>query len=161
MEEYESNGNVSLKRPKYDTEFSRLNDLVFKWFTEATARLINVSGPMIQEKAKKFAGELGLNDFKGSNGWLESFLKLNNIVFKTQSGERGEVKLDTVDKRKAKIASVCQGYEPKDIFNMDESGLFYRDSTKSTFFKKGETCAGGKRSKQRITVAVCASMTVK
>jgi len=82
---------------------------------------------MIQEKGKKFAGELGLQDFKGSNGWLGSLLRHNYIVFRTQSGERDEVKLDTV----------CQGYEPKDIFNMDESGIFFKDSTKSTFLKKG------------------------
>ena len=38
---------------------------------------------------------------------------------------------------KAKMSTVCQGYEPKDIFNMDESGIFFKDSTKSTFLKKG------------------------
>ncbi|XP_052799045.1 uncharacterized protein LOC128230642 [Mya arenaria] len=43
---------------------------------------------------------------------------------------------------------------------MDESGLFYRESSRSTFYMKGEDCAGGKRAKERITVALCASMTV-
>ncbi|XP_052809461.1 tigger transposable element-derived protein 4-like [Mya arenaria] len=42
---------------------------------------------------------------------------------------------------------------------MDESGLFYRESSRSTFYTKGEDCAGGKRAKERITVALCASMT--
>ncbi|KAH3725723.1 hypothetical protein DPMN_051572 [Dreissena polymorpha] len=71
MEEYESNKNVSSKRPKFDTKYSGLNDL---GFLSGSSRLrlgmLFFSGPMIQEKAKKFAGELGLNDFKGSNGWL-------------------------------------------------------------------------------------------
>ena len=69
------------------------------------------------------------------------------------------MKLDTFNQWKDKISTVCQGYEPKDIFNMDECGLFYRDSTKSTFFKKGDSCAGGKRSNQRIMIAVYAFMT--
>lgn len=42
---------------------------------------------------------------------------------------------------------------------MDETGLFFRDTTNKTFRVKGSDCAGGKRSKERITVALCASMT--
>ena len=38
-QEYESNGMVRLKRPKFDTVYSGLNDLAFKWFTESTACL--------------------------------------------------------------------------------------------------------------------------
>ncbi|XP_053390017.1 tigger transposable element-derived protein 4-like [Mercenaria mercenaria] len=161
MEEYESNGNLSLKRLKRDTEYSDINSLVYRWFLDATARLFPVSGPLIQEKARTFAQDLGFVDFKASNGWLESFLKRNNIVFKTQSGQHGEVKRDTVSQWKESIPSACESYAPENIFRMDETGLFYKDSTKSTFFKKGDTCAGGKRSKQRITVALCASMTGK
>jgi hypothetical protein len=53
------------------------------------------------------------------------------------------------------------GYKPEDIFNMDETGLyiFFRDTNTYTFHKKGDDCAGSKRSKERLTVALCASMT--
>lgn len=59
---------------------------------------------------------------------------------------------------KEKIPFVWEVYSLEDIFNMDESGLFVKDSTKSTYFQAGETCAGGKWPKQRIIVAFCASM---
>ncbi|XP_052791892.1 tigger transposable element-derived protein 4-like [Mya arenaria] len=136
-----------------------LNELVYKWFMDACARLVTVSGPLIQTKAKKYAEELGLTEFKASNGWLESFLTRHNIVFKKQGGERGEVNPTTVAKWLDQIPSLCEGYSPEDIFNMDETGLFYRESSRSTFYTKGEDCAGGKRAKERITVALCASMT--
>ena len=38
-QEYESNGMVRLKCPKFHTVYSGLNDLAFKWFTESTACL--------------------------------------------------------------------------------------------------------------------------
>ena len=129
--------------------------VVFRCYLASSER----SGPLLKEKALKFTSDLGLNDFKGSNGWLDAFLKRNNIVMKVQSGERGAVDLNIVQNWKSKLSESCDGYAPSDIFNMDETGLFYRDTMKNTFFKKGETCIGGKRSKERITVGLCASMT--
>lgn len=41
---------------------------------------------------------------------------------------------------------------------MDETGLFFRETTRKTLFVKGDDCTGGKKSKDRITVALCASM---
>lgn len=40
------------------------------------------------------------------------------------SGERGDVNTDTVNDWKEKLKLICKGYEPKNIFNMDETGLF-------------------------------------
>ena len=42
---------------------------------------------------------------------------------------------------------------------MDETGVFFKDTTRKTFHIKGEDCPGGKRSKERITAAFCASLT--
>ncbi|XP_052255184.1 tigger transposable element-derived protein 4-like [Dreissena polymorpha] len=159
IEEYEGDGNLQTKRPRKATEYDDLNDLVHKWFLDATGRHVNISGPLLKERALKFAAELGLASFKASNGWLDSFLRRHNIVFKTRTGERAEVDPVVVDDWKKRLPTICEGYQPCDIYNMDETGLFYKQSTSATFFKKGETCAGGKMAKERITVGLCASVT--
>ena len=61
-----------------------------------------------------------------SNGWLSSFVNRHNIVFCKMSGERGDVDDAVVSDWLTKLPSICEGYEPKDIFKMDETGLFYR-----------------------------------
>jgi hypothetical protein len=50
------------------------------------------------------------------------------------------------------------GYEPKDIWNADETGLFWRLQPNESMRFKGETCCGGKLSKERITKLLCANM---
>jgi hypothetical protein len=54
------------------------------------------------------------------------------------SGERGDVNQKTVTDWKSKIPNLCEGYDHGDIFNMDETGLFYKDTTKNTFHLKGQ-----------------------
>ena len=51
-----------------------------------------------------------------------------------------------------------KGYEPRDIYNMDETGLFYRTLPDRTLSIKGDECKGGKKSKDRITVSLCVNM---
>jgi hypothetical protein len=52
-----------------------------------------------------------------------------------------------------------QGYSEEDIYNADETGVFYNTTPDSTFKFKGEKCEGGKMSKNRITVLMCVNMT--
>ena len=73
-----------------------INQLCWDWFQEATSRRINISGPLIQEQALKFTKDLEVDQFKASNGWLQSFLKRHNIVFRTMSGESGDVNITIV-----------------------------------------------------------------
>ena len=53
---------------------------------------------------------------------------------------------------------LCSGYDPKDIYNMDETGLFFRATTKHSYQFRGSDCSGGKHSKDRLTVALCANL---
>ena len=75
LDEYENNCNRDKKRPRRATDYDEINDLCYKWFLDASSRHINVSGPLLKEKALKFASELGVETFKASNGRLDSFLK--------------------------------------------------------------------------------------
>jgi hypothetical protein len=48
-----------------------------------------------------------------------------------------------------------EGYEPRDVYNADEMGLFFNVLPDRTLAYKGETCHGGKHSKDRVTVLLC------
>lgn len=52
-----------------------------------------------------------------------------------------------------------KGYKDEEIFNADETGLFFRITPDKTMKFKGEKCVGGKLSKERLTVLVASNMT--
>ena len=55
--------------------------------------------------------------------------------------------------------AIAVKYAKKNVFNMDETGLFYCLMTDKTLSFKGEKCSGGKLSKERLAVALCANMS--
>lgn len=74
----------------------------------------------------KLAEKMNINDFKASNGWLEKFKKRHDIVWKQVSGEANDVNQETVVEWKQKISRLIAGYKAKDVYNADETGLFFR-----------------------------------
>ena len=52
-----------------------------------------------------------------------------------------------------RIRELCKGYDQKDIWNMDESGCFFKALPSKGLTRKGKKTKKGKKSKQRITVA--------
>jgi hypothetical protein len=58
-----------------------IDERVYKWFTNARCRNIPVSSPILQTKALQVAANIGLNNFRASNGWLEAFRKRHCIQF--------------------------------------------------------------------------------
>jgi hypothetical protein len=51
-------------------------------------------------------------------------------------------------------------YEPRDVYNADEMGLFFNVLPDRTLVCKGESCHGGKHSKDRLTVLLCVKSDV-
>lgn len=88
MDEYENNSPMCKKRlTMKKTGNEEINRLVYEFFSNCSGRHINITGPMIQEKALQIAQELGVENFKASNGWLESFKKRHNIHATKMSGK--------------------------------------------------------------------------
>ena len=105
------------------------------------------------EKAKEIAEKLGKPEFKGSRGWLDKWKKRYNVKQLRICGESGDVQGATVESWKERLPEIVQGYEKEDIWNMDETGVFWRALPDSGFGQKSSSCKGGKKSKQRITIA--------
>ena len=56
------------------------------------------------------------------------------------------------------LSREIQGYAARDIFNADETGLFYRALQSGTLLFEGNKPAGGKVPKERLTALVSVNM---
>ena len=57
-----------------------------------------------------------------------------------------------------KLPDLLEGYEPRNIYNADEFGIFFKMLPKKSLYYKGKRCKGGKLSKLRITGYLCTKM---
>ena len=136
-----------------------VEEALIKWFRDVRGKNLPVSGPLLKEKADMFAKSLGHADFKASNGWLARFKERNNIRQLRVCGESAGVDDERVGEwRTETLPTIIQDYDPRDIFNADETGLFYRMAPDKTLAFTGEECHGTKQNKDRLTVMLCANM---
>ena len=157
--EWISNKNENEKWTKRQkTETRTTDDEVMDWFTKLREKNMPISGSMIQEKSRDVAKKHGVSECHGSNGWLEKFRKRHNISYKAVCGEAAAVDKEAVEAWKAKLPGIIAKYESRDIFNADETGLFFRVLPNKTMAFKDEICTGGKISKERLTVLLCCNM---
>jgi len=152
--QWENCANGKIKRELKKTLNEDVNEIVWEWFVSVRAKNHRVLDPMVEEYAKKIAQKLGKTEFKASNGWLESFRKRHKIVFNELCGESSDVNSETIEEWVAKLPSIIQGYEPENIANSDETGLFFRTLLNKSLCLYGEKCSGGKLCKERLTVFV-------
>jgi len=66
-----------------------------------------------------------------------------------------EVSVESTDAWLESLQSLSGGYEQHDVHNADETGLFFNVLPDRTLAYKGESCHGGKHSKDRLTVLLC------
>ncbi|XP_033749246.1 tigger transposable element-derived protein 6-like [Pecten maximus] len=155
--QFKENCESKKKRFPSSSKYGELNEAVFKWFSQARAKNIPLSGLIVHEKALQFSKELNLEEFKASNGWLESWKNRYSIGYFKVCGESADVDIESVNDYKRRVPSIVAGYHNKDIFNCDETGLFFRALPDKTLAEKRKECKGGKLAKERLTVMMCCS----
>ncbi|KAJ8309151.1 hypothetical protein KUTeg_014025 [Tegillarca granosa] len=108
-------------------KFEELERALFMWFSDVRSQHVCVTDEMLIEKAKKFGGELNVdNDFQYSVGWLQKFKKRHKIAHHVTHGEADSADPEVVHQGRLQLQQDLAQYEPKDIYNLDETGLFYR-----------------------------------
>ena len=133
-------------------KFSDVNKALWDWYNCCRISNIAVSGRMLQEEAQIIAKKLEVSGFAASNGWLESFKRLHNICnMQTVAGEEGGVNPDTIQSWNERAREITRGWNPSDVWNMDQTGSFWRGLPEKSLSGKGKRCSGGKKCKQRNT----------
>jgi hypothetical protein len=112
------------------------------------------------EKARDLAKQLGKLDFEPTNGWLERLKARNNIVYKKAHGEKKDSDVQAADNWTSTVLpKILQRYQPDDIYNADETGIYYRAIPEGTLTDRYEKLSGSKKAKDRITALVAVNMS--
>jgi len=87
-----------------------------------------VNGELVRESAMKILDWLypRHEPFEFSSGWLEAFKFRHGIRSYCRFGESGFVDMAALTDTLPAICDILDQYTWKDIYNMDETGLFYR-----------------------------------
>ncbi|XP_060771695.1 tigger transposable element-derived protein 4-like [Neoarius graeffei] len=130
------------------------------WFRQKAALLdIRIDTEMLRLKAEYFARQLGHEDTTISGGWIDRFKRRWGIGKVLKCGEAGSVDQNVVtDWQTGKLADILKRYKAEDIYNTNETGLFYMMLPENALGFIGETVHGGKQKKTRITLLVAANM---
>ena len=79
----EGTSSKKLRKPK----FEELDQAMLSWFHRQRQNNMPLSGPIVKAQAEKFSEELGLTDFKASEGWLGKFKQRHHINYGKIYGE--------------------------------------------------------------------------
>jgi hypothetical protein len=92
-----------------------------------------------------------------SNGWLDNLMRRNGLKCRIMNGEAGSVDMasDYILTEIDRIRGVITKYPLKDVFNFDETGLFYRQAPQKTISL--EEVSGSKVNKDRLTIGFMCS----
>lgn len=146
-----------MKKPK----LCELDEVLYKWFVVQRSEGKPVSGPLIIEKAKMFYESMQITEpCAFSDGWLRNFKQRHGIRQLDISGETCSADADAAERYSATFSKLVNdhGLLPCQIYNADETGLFYRSLPERTLAGAGEKSAKGfKRNKERLTVLTCAN----
>jgi transposase len=149
---------------KGSPEKEALDLAVRYWFQEFSAAHKDqpIQSIDIYNKATVFASSLGRElDIKPlSKRWVEKWRKRWKITLKPAYGDAASAPTKDIDNwLETTLPTILTNFKPQDIFNCDQTGLFWKALPETTLTPKGKKVQGWVQSKDRVTVHVCCSLT--
>ncbi|XP_040194034.1 tigger transposable element-derived protein 1-like [Rana temporaria] len=148
---------------KRDSIVADMERLLILWIENQTTRHVPVNQAIIQTKALSLFNDLKAKkgetakdaEFSASRGWFDRFKKRSNLHNIKIQGEAAAADHKAAESYPRELAKIIQdgGYSMDQIFNVDETGLFWKKMPARTFIAIQErSMPGYKPAKDRITL---------
>ncbi|KZZ94480.1 mariner-Tc1 transposon family protein [Ascosphaera apis ARSEF 7405] len=145
------NGQDRIRRR--EEHWPQIEEALSTWVINKQGQ-IPITGDVLREKSVFFWTQLHpeRDPPSFSNGWLYNFLRRHQITSRLLHGEASSVS-DDVEQKIQPIRDLVKEYQPKDVFNCDESSLFWRMIPDRSYTT--QSLPGRKKDKSRITAHFC------
>ena len=162
LRKQKDDGAESGKKRSRSVKYPELDEALMIWVSDLEHRKVSISYDLIREKGCQLRDGLNARlsidkqlSIEFSNGWLQSFCTRHHFKVHRQHGESGSVNTELVEQELPPLKALLSGYASRDIFNADETGLFYRMSPDKSI--SARQIEGIKKDKTRITILFCAN----
>ncbi|XP_053572819.1 tigger transposable element-derived protein 1-like [Bombina bombina] len=145
----------------------KMEKLLSLWVDDLNTKNIPMTQAVITDKAKSIFEELkkkegGDENFLGSKGWFMRFKSRNKFRSVKLTGEATSADAEAAAAFPAKFQAIVQegNYPPDLIFNVDETGLYWKKLPPRTFISREEQSAPGfKPARDRLTLLLGANVS--
>jgi len=144
--------------------FTKLEDMLYIWIDNMRRARLFVPPSFAIAKAKSIASTLSISDsnFKASWQWFSRFRTRQGLQKMLLHGEGAEVDKNDPELLLAleELYSIIAQYDPENVYNMDETGLFFRLLPIYSILMPNEDISstrGKKKAKDRVSLIICAN----
>ncbi|KAG7172964.1 Tigger transposable element-derived protein 7-like 33, partial [Homarus americanus] len=127
----------------------------FKYIVDATSKSSSVGArKQIQVAVVKLASHMGIENFKASDGWLWRFRNRHGMCNKITHGEAGSTPTEDIEPFRDRLNDLIksEGLLISQVYNVDETGLYWRSLPRNTqTFKNEASSPGRKVNKERFS----------
>ena len=98
------------------------------WTSQAVAAGLPLTDLILQQKALELAKmlDIGEDKIQFSNGWIWRFKRRNGLRKIKYSGEANSAPIKSLPEERARLRTILAKYDKENIYNADETGLFFR-----------------------------------
>ncbi|GBB97228.1 hypothetical protein RclHR1_29410002 [Rhizophagus clarus] len=137
--------------------FLEIEEALTLWILKALENGVDISDQVLHKKAMMFASLYRIKNFKGSNGWIGRFKKRHNLSCYLKQREAASALLKKLDEFKEELQDLIHEYSLDDVFNCDETELYWKIEPKRTISNK--PVSERKQSKDQIIILLCSNAT--
>ena len=128
------------------------------WYCDSNEQKLSRSD--LKDKAEDLAKKLGHTNFVATEGWLSRRKARHQIRYKQAHGEKGSADIKSAEEWTSTILpGLLEEYRPNEVYNADETGLYYRATPDGSLCYCHEKLSGSKKAMERITLLCCSYLT--